>query len=107
MAALTLAIARDNEPDWSIPGNCCAAVADAINEKASGTVSRSGHVGAQDCATKIWTDGHMLTRPMLVVLVLVVLVLGATTNRAEQRLSAESDRDQNEVQWFQRQPRDQ
>ena len=46
----------------------------------------------------------MLTRPMLVVLVLVVLVLGATTNRAEQRLSAESDRDQNEVQWFQRQP---
>ena len=46
----------------------------------------------------------MLTRPMLVVLVLVVLVLAATTNRAEQRLSAESDRDQNEVQWFQRQP---
>ena len=46
----------------------------------------------------------MLTRPMLAVLVLVVLVLGATTNRAEQRLSAESDRDQNEVQWFQRQP---
>ena len=46
----------------------------------------------------------MLTRPMLAVLVLVVLVLAATTNRAEQRLSAESDRDQNEVQWFQRQP---
>ena len=46
----------------------------------------------------------MLTRPMLAVLVLVVLVLGAMTNRAEQRLSAESDRDQNEVQWFQRQP---
>ena len=46
----------------------------------------------------------MLTRPMLAVLVLVVLVLVATTNRAEQRLSAESDRDQNEVQWFQRQP---
>jgi hypothetical protein len=41
---------------------------------------------------------------MLAVLVLVVLVLVATTNRAEQRLSAESDRDQNEVQWFQRQP---
>jgi hypothetical protein len=46
----------------------------------------------------------MLTRPMLVVLVLVVLVLAAMTNCAEQRLSAESDRDQNEVQWFQRQP---
>ena len=46
----------------------------------------------------------MLTRPMLAVLVLVVLVLAAMTNRAEQRLSAESDRDQNEVQWFQRQP---
>jgi hypothetical protein len=41
---------------------------------------------------------------MLVVLVLVVLVLAAMTNCAEQRLSAESDRDQNEVQWFQRQP---
>lgn len=41
----------------------------------------------------------MLTRPML-----AVLVLAAMTNRAEQRLSAESDRDQNEVQWFQRQP---
>jgi hypothetical protein len=35
---------------------------------------------------------------------LAVLVLAAMTNRAEQRLSAESDRDQNEVQWFQRQP---
>jgi len=46
----------------------------------------------------------MLTRPMLAVLVLVVLVLGAMTNRAEQRLSGGSDRDQNEVQWFQRQP---
>ena len=51
----------------------------------------------------------MLTRPMLAVLVLPVLmlpglILDAMTNRAEQRLSAESDRDQNEVQWFQRQP---
>ena len=41
----------------------------------------------------------MSTRPMLAVLMLV-----AMANRAEQRLSAESDRDQNEVQWFQRQP---
>ena len=41
----------------------------------------------------------MLTRPMLAGLVLV-----AMANRAEQRLSAESDRVQNEVQWFQRQP---
>ena len=51
----------------------------------------------------------MSTRPMLAVLVLPVLmlpglILDAMTNRAEQRLSAESDRDQNEVQWFQRQP---
>ena len=46
----------------------------------------------------------MLAVLMLVVSMPVGLVLGATTNRAEQRLSAESDRDQNEVQWFQRQP---
>ena len=46
----------------------------------------------------------MLTRPMLAVLVLPVLMMGGMPNRAEQRLSAESDRDQNEVQWFQRQP---
>jgi hypothetical protein len=34
---------------------------------------------------------------------LPVLMLGATTNRAEPRRFAESDRDQNEVQWFPRQ----
>ncbi len=45
----------------------------------------------------------MLTRRMLPVLMLPVLMLGATTNRAEPRRFAESDRDQNEVQWFPRQ----
>lgn len=52
--------------------------------------------------------GRMLTRRMLAglmlpVLMLPVLMLGATTNRAEPRRFAESDRDQNEVQWFPRQ----
>ena len=65
MAALTLAIARDNEPDWSIPGNCCAAVAEAINEKASGTVSRSGrskYFGIPKCTSSSSTQRSMRSR---------------------------------------------